>query len=149
MNLNLLTRFRRPPFNKSNNMCYNHRIRVISMPIYEYWCNSCNARVEIYLASSQSDKPCCPKCQENSLQRRFSTFMVQSSYKDVYDNILSDSQLMRGMMNNDPKAMAEWNKKMSGGEPAAPEYQETLERMERGIMPSSPDSGQETNGEVP
>ncbi len=75
--------------------------------------------------------------------------MVQSSYKDVYDNILSDSQLMRGMMNNDPKAMAEWNKKMSGGEPATPEYQETLERMERGIMPSSPDSGQETNGEVP
>ncbi|MGA2367529.1 MAG: zinc ribbon domain-containing protein [Dehalococcoidia bacterium] len=119
------------------------------MPIYEYWCNSCNARVEIYLSSPKGDAPCCPKCKNNSLQRRFSTFMVQSSYKDVYDNILSDSQLMRGMMNNDPKALAEWNKKMSSGEPVAPEYQETLERMERGIMPSSTDSEQDTNGKSP
>jgi hypothetical protein len=75
--------------------------------------------------------------------------MVHSSYKDIYDNILSDSQLMRGMANNDPRALVEWNKKMSGGEPVAPEYQETLERMEKGIMPSNPDSSQETSGDSP
>ena len=117
------------------------------MPIYEYWCNSCNARIEILVPSFRSDLPGCPKCHKNSLQRRFSTFMVQSSYKGVYNSILSDSQLMRGMMHNDPRALAEWNKKMSGGEPVAPEYQETLEQMERGIMPSNPDS--DTGGEVP
>ncbi|MGA2159696.1 MAG: zinc ribbon domain-containing protein [Dehalococcoidia bacterium] len=112
------------------------------MPIYEYLCKSCNTRVEIYLHSFSSIQPDCPKCHKNTLQRRFSTFMVQSSYKDVYDNILSDSQLTRGLMHNDPRALAEWNKKMSGGEPVAPEYQETLERMERGIIPSNPDSSQ-------
>jgi putative FmdB family regulatory protein len=119
------------------------------MPIYEYWCKSCNARVEVYLHSFKSVQPDCPKCRKNSLQRRFSTFMVQSSFKDVYDNILSDSQLMRGMMQNDPRALAQWNNKMSGGEPVAPEYQETLEKMEKGIMPSSPDSGQETSEDSP
>ena len=62
--------------------------------------------------------------------------MVQKSYKDVYDSILSDSQLTRGLMNNDPQALAQWNKKMSGGETVAPEYQETMERMEHGEMPA-------------
>jgi len=92
--------------------------------------------MEVYLPKFESDAPPCPKCKNNSLQRRFSTFMVQKSYKDVYDNILSDAQLMKGMMANDPKALAAWNNKMSGGEPVAPEYQEPLERMEHGEMPS-------------
>jgi hypothetical protein len=71
--------------------------------------------------------------------------MVQKSYKDVYDNILSDAQLTRGLMNNDPMALAAWNNKMSGGEPVAPEYQETLDRMQKGEMPS-PETG---NAQVP
>ena len=106
------------------------------MPVYEYWCTNCKAKMEVYLPKFESDAPPCPKCKNNSLQRRFSTFMVQKSYKDVYDNILSDAQLMKGMMANDPKALAAWNNKMSGGEPVAPEYQEPLERMEHGEMPS-------------
>jgi hypothetical protein len=40
------------------------------------------------------------------------------------------------MMRNDPKAMAEWNKRMSGGEKTAPEYEEVIERMERGEWPA-------------
>lgn len=70
--------------------------------------------------------------------------MVQKSYKDVYDNILSDSQLTRGLMNNDPRALAEWNDKMSGGEPIGPEYQETMDRMQRGELPSSPSDAAST-----
>lgn len=106
------------------------------MPVYEYWCNNCKLKVEVYLPRFKSNTPPCPKCNNASLQRRFSSFMVQKSYKDVYDNILSDAQLMKGMMNNDPKALAAWNNKMSGGEPVAPEYQESLERMEHGETPS-------------
>ena len=105
------------------------------MPVYEYWCNNCKLKVEVYLPRFKSNTPPCPKCNNASLQRRFSSFMVQKSYKDVYDNILSDAQLMKGMMNNDPKALAAWNNKMSGGEPVAPEYQESLERMEHGETP--------------
>jgi len=122
-------------------MCYNHKIEEINMPVYEYWCPTCKTRQEILLPRFNSKTPACPKCGANSLQRRFSTFMTQKSYKAVYDDILSDSQLTRGMMNNDPRALATWNKKMSGGEPVAPEYQETLERMERGEMPAGPPEG--------
>lgn len=117
------------------------------MPVYEYWCKNCKARLEIYQATFSVDSPLCPKCQHNSLQRLFSTFMVQKSYKDTYDDILSDSQLTRGLMNNDPRALAEWSKKMSGGEPVGPEYQETIERMEQGEIPSSPSGGDQSSSE--
>jgi putative FmdB family regulatory protein len=108
------------------------------MPIYEYWCKNCKKKYDIYSPVFTSDNPVCPACNKTSLQRLLSTFMVQKSYKDIYDNILSDAQLMKGMMGNDPRALVEWNKRMSGGEPVAPEYRETMEKMERGEMPTSP-----------
>ena len=114
------------------------------MPVYEYWCGNCRKKVEIYQPQYSGNCPPCPVCGKESLSRRFSTFMVQKSYKDVYDNILSDSQLTRGLMNNDPSALAAWNKKMNGGEPVAPEYQETMERMERGEMPAANPGGTDT-----
>ena len=115
------------------------------MPVYEYWCNNCKTRQEIFLPRFESVCPSCPKCHQDSLKRLFSTFMVQKSYKDVYDNILSDGQLTRGLMNNDPRALAQWNKQMSGGEAVAPEYQETMERMERGETPTSPSATSESS----
>ncbi len=121
------------------------------MPIYEYWCKNCRKKLDIYSSIFTSDNPVCPECNQQSLQRLLSTFMVQKSYKDIYDNILSDSQLMKGMMGNDPKALAEWNKRMSGGEPIAPQYQETLEKMERGEMPTSPmgsETGQDDSSSI-
>jgi hypothetical protein len=33
--------------------------------------------------------------------------------------------------------MAEWNKRMSGGEKPAPEYEEITDRMERGEWPAA------------
>ena len=56
--------------------------------------------------------------------------------KDIYDDILSDSQLTKAMLNNDPKALVEWNKRMSRGEEVAPEYEEMIDKMEHGEMPT-------------
>jgi hypothetical protein len=39
------------------------------------------------------------------------------------------------MMRDDPKAIAEWNKRMSSGEKSPPEYEEITEKMERGEWP--------------
>jgi hypothetical protein len=52
-------------------------------------------------------------------------------------------------MRNDPRALAEWNKRMSRGmdEETAPEYQEMLERMEQGEMPEELPEGPEMVGE--
>jgi hypothetical protein len=79
--------------------------------------------------------PPCPRCGSSELKRIFSTFSVQKTYSDVYEDILSDRELTQGMMRNDPRALAEWNKRMSGAERAAPEYEEMTERMEVGEWP--------------
>jgi len=40
------------------------------------------------------------------------------------------------MLADDPSALAEWSKRMSQGEEVAPEYEEMVERMEKGEMPA-------------
>jgi hypothetical protein len=60
---------------------------------------------------------------------------MHKTYKDVYDDILSDRNLTEGMMRNDPRALIEWNKRMTGGEETPPDYEEITGRMERGEWP--------------
>ena len=104
------------------------------MPIYEYWCNSCQRKISLYQQDFSSSARC-PHCGNSELKRVFSTFAMHKTYKDVYENILSDRDLTQGMMRNDPRAMAEWNRRMSGGEKAPPEYEEITERMDKGEWP--------------
>ena len=107
------------------------------MPIYEYWCDSCRRVVSSYRRSSSAPPPPCPRCGSSQLKRIFSTFSVQRTCEDVYEDILSDRELTQGMMRDDPRAIAEWNKRMSGDEKSSPEYEEITERMERGEWPAT------------
>jgi len=107
------------------------------MPLYEYWCQQCQRKMVLYSPTVSSDTPSCPQCGNNSLKRLLSTFSVRSkTYKDVYEDILSDPQLTRGMIDDDPRALAEWNRRMSQGEEVAPEYEDMIGKMEKGEMPS-------------
>jgi putative FmdB family regulatory protein len=105
------------------------------MPIYEYWCDSCHRIVSSYRRNSSVPPPPCPRCGGSKLRRIFSTFSVQKTYKDVYEDILSDRELTQGMMRGDPRAIAEWNRRMGSGEKSPPEYEEITDRMERGEWP--------------
>jgi putative FmdB family regulatory protein len=105
------------------------------MPIYEYWCDSCHQIISSYRQSSSQAPPTCPRCGNSELKRIFSTFSVQKTYKDVYEGILTDRELTEGMMRDDPRAIVEWNRRMSNGEKAPPEYEEITERMEKGEWP--------------
>lgn len=104
------------------------------MPIYEYWCSSCQRKISVYQQDFSSSVRC-PRCGNSELKRVFSTFAMRKTSKDVYEDILSDRELTHGMLRNDPRAMAEWNKRMTGGEKAPPEYEEITDRMERGEWP--------------
>ena len=120
------------------------------MPLYEYRCNHCRHRVTIFVRnSSRSSSVTCPNCGSSELARLFSGFSVRKSDTAVYDEILSDSQLTKGLMRNDPRALAEWNKKMSQGtdEELAPEHDEMLDRMKAGEMPDDLMRGEETSEE--
>lgn len=107
------------------------------MPIYEYRCNNCRRRVEVFVQGfSSPPSPTCTRCGSKNLDRIFSKFAVRKSKSDksVYDDILSDSKLTRGLMRNDPRALAEWSRKMSraADEDITPETEELVDRMEAG-----------------
>lgn len=107
------------------------------MPIYEYRCNNCRRRVEVFAQGFSSlPKPRCTRCGSEDLTRMLSRFAVRRSKSDksVYDDILSDSKLTQGLMRNDPRALAEWSRKMSraADEDITPETEELMDRMEAG-----------------
>ena len=107
------------------------------MPIYEYLCDSCHRIVSSYRQSFAAPRPPCPRCGSNELRRIFSTFSVQKTYRDVYEDILSDRELTQGMMRDDPRALIEWSRRMSSGEKSPLEYEEITEIMERGEWPAA------------
>jgi putative FmdB family regulatory protein len=118
------------------------------MPIYEYRCDDCHRRVSMLVRSSSESSVTCPNCGSTGLNRLVSTFAVRMSDQAVYEDILSDSRLVRGLESNDPRALAEWNKRISRGEETAPEHEEMLGRLEAGEMPHRPMSGEENSGEL-
>ena len=115
------------------------------MPVYEYYCQDCQSEFDLYQSKFSEKLPACPNCGAESTIRLLSRFSVKKSSMAVYDDILSDSRLVKGIMNNDPKSLAEWNKKMSQGEKVAPEYEEIVEKMERGKMPSKSEQNKNTD----
>jgi len=112
------------------------------MPVYEYNCHSCKRKVSVYVRRFEdASSAICPKCGNKEMQRLFSTFSVKKTYMDIYEDILSDRQLERGLMRNDPRALSDWNRRMSRGmedNTIAPEYEEMVERMDKGEFPAPP-----------
>lgn len=119
------------------------------MPIYEYRCGGCGRKVSL-LVRGASTTLACPRCGSVDLSRLFSTFAMHRTDHDIYEDILSDNQLIRGMEGNDPRAMADWNRRMSRGmdtDNTEPEYRDVVERMERGEMPAAGSGGDDGEGE--
>jgi putative FmdB family regulatory protein len=104
------------------------------MPLYEYRCKNCRRKVSVLVMGfSGVGDVTCNFCGGKDLTRLFSTFATVRTDQDIYGDILDDSALVNRMMHNDPTAMVEWSRRMGGtdGE-KAPEYQEMVERLERG-----------------
>jgi putative FmdB family regulatory protein len=107
------------------------------MPIYEFRCQSCRRRVDIFVQGfSPPENPSCTKCGSKELSRIYSAFAVRRSKQDrsVYDDILSDGKLTRGLMRNDPRALAEWTRRMSraADEDITPQSQEIMDKLDKG-----------------
>jgi putative FmdB family regulatory protein len=112
------------------------------MPIYEYRCNNCHRKVSFLIQGFSPPQDLkCKWCQSKNLTRIFSTFGIRKSTaerdKSIYEDILGDSRLTSAVEAGDPRALAEWNKKMSQGmnEELSPEHEEMVERLEHGESP--------------
>ena len=109
------------------------------MPIYEYRCEDCqNTTSVLVIPPAETGQLECTNCQSLKMTRLFSSFSVGKGEtylrKGIYEDILSDNQLVKGLNANDPRALADWNQRMSqgAGEDIGPEYKDMQDKLKSG-----------------
>lgn len=122
------------------------------MPSYEYKCLTCNKRITVFLTYKEYDSyhPQCPNCQSTSLKRVVNRVSLAKSEDARMDTLMDDSALA-GLDEEDPRALGQFMRKMSNemGEDMGDEFDEVVERLEKGESPESieesmPDLGSDT-----
>ena len=124
------------------------------MPIYEYRCNACRRRVNVWVQSyNPPANPTCDRCGSHDLTRLISRVAVLRSEEARLD-ALADPSSLAGLDENDPRSIARWMRKMSGemGEDLGDEFSEVVDRLEAGESPEEiektmPELGGEEGGE--
>ena len=121
------------------------------MPIYEFYCDSCNV-VFNFLSSSvnTSTKPDCPRCGKKEISRQISIFstigkasdeqgdmmagMDESKTEEVFGSLMQEAE---GMNEEDPKQMATLMRKFTEktGMNLGDTVEEAISRMKKGEDP--------------
>ena len=103
------------------------------MPIYEYRCQACNRRVEIFFRSfSQTQTaPACTSCGSASLTRLVSRVTVVKSWGSA----MSSPDDFGDVDENDPRAMEQWMTDMKRGMGDPDPHLSELDMMDAGIDP--------------
>jgi len=111
------------------------------MPIYEYACLDCRKRVNIFFRTfGDADKggAICPLCSGTNLHRLVSRVAVMKSEESRMED-LADPSLLSGLESEDPRALANFMRRMSDetGEPLDAEMTEVLGRLDAGESPET------------
>ncbi|MBD3225843.1 MAG: zinc ribbon domain-containing protein [Caldithrix sp.] len=118
------------------------------MPIYEFYCRSCNTIYKFFARSVNTDKiPNCPTCKTIPLHKKMSAFAVLSSGEEnaTDDDLPIDESKMEDAMHllereagrldeNNPQQMADLMRKFSKatGMQMGPAMEEAMHRLEKG-----------------
>lgn len=110
------------------------------MPVYSYICLDCQRPLRFYFSYAAYDTavPICPHCQSKNLRRRIGRVAVAKSEDTRMDSMMDDSALA-GLDEEDPKSLGRFMRKMSRemGEDMGDEFNEVVDRLERGESPES------------
>ena len=123
------------------------------MPSYEYRCRQCKKRFSVFLTYSEYGKKpvTCPHCESTDVQRRIGRIRVLRSDESRAGQ-LADYDKLDGL-DDDPQALGKMMRQMKGeiGEEMGPEFDEVVERLEKGQSPEDierelPDIGGNAGG---
>jgi putative FmdB family regulatory protein len=125
------------------------------MPTYDFLCNACNQRFEVFLTFSEYGKKTvtCTHCGSRNVRRRMTKVRIARSEESRMDSMTDEFSGFEGL-ENDPQAMGKMMRKMGKemGEEVPPEFNEVVDRLESGQSPeeiesSLPDLGGDAGGE--
>ena len=120
------------------------------MPNYPYICLDCKKSFVIFLRYEEYDhtEVVCPSCNRSNVTRRLGRVRFARSEESRLD-VMADPGQLAGI-EDDPRAMASLMKQMSRelGEDPGPEFNEVVDRLEKGQSPEQierdlPDLGED------
>jgi len=111
------------------------------MPSYQYRCQDCKRRFEVFMTYSEygSKTIQCTHCGSANVQRRIGRVRVARSEDSRLDDFADPSDL--DGLENDPRALGRMMRKMKDemgseiGDDAGPEFDEVINRLEKGQSP--------------
>ena len=125
------------------------------MPTYDFVCNTCNQRFDVFLTYAEYGKKIvtCPHCNSKNVRRRMTKVRIAKSEDARMESMSDDFSGFEGL-EDDPKAMGQMMRKMGKemGEELPPEFDEVVDRLESGQSPEDiekaiPDLGSDTGGD--
>ena len=124
------------------------------MPTYDFICNSCNQRFDVFLTFSEYGKKpvTCAHCGSKNVRRRMTKVRIAKTEESRMDRMADDFSGFEGL-EDDPRAMGQMMRKMGKemGEELPPEFDEVVDRLEKGQSPEDiesalPDLGNSVSG---
>ena len=113
------------------------------MPTYDFICNNCDQRFDIFLTYNEYGKKIvtCPHCQSKDVRRRMTKVRIAKSEETRMDSMADDFPGFEGL-EDDPKAMGQMMRKMGKemGEDLPPEFDEVVDRLQSGQSPEEIES---------
>ena len=113
------------------------------MPTYDFICNDCQQKFDVFLTYSEYGKKAvhCAHCQSGNVRRRMTKVRIAKSDESRMESAADDFSGMEGI-EDDPKALARMMRKMGNqmGEDLPSEFNEVVDRLEAGQSPEEIES---------
>ncbi|RJP46408.1 MAG: zinc ribbon domain-containing protein [Anaerolineaceae bacterium] len=113
------------------------------MPTYDFICNDCKQRFEIFLTYSEYGKKpaACSHCGSINTRRRMTRVRIAKSDESRFNSMESEMGNLEGL-EDDPKAIGRMMRKMGKemGEDLPPEFDDVVDRLESGQSPEEIES---------
>jgi putative FmdB family regulatory protein len=113
------------------------------MPTYDFICNNCDQRFDVFLTFAEygKKKVSCTHCNSKNVRRRMTKVRIAKSDDSRMDAMANDFSGFEGM-EDDPKEMGRMMRKMGKemGEELPPEFNEVVDRLESGQSPDEIES---------
>ena len=125
------------------------------MPTYDFICNNCNQRFDVFMNFAEYGKKTvkCIHCSSKNVRRRMTKVRIAKSEETRMESMADDFSGFEGL-EDDPKAMGQMMRKMGKemGEDLPPEFDEVVDRLESGQNPEDiekaiPDLGGDAGGD--
>jgi len=113
------------------------------MPTYDFICNACHQRFDVFLTFAEYGKKTvtCAHCNSKNVRRRMTKVRIAKSEDSRMDSMADDFSGFEGM-EDDPRAMGRMMRKMGRemGEDLPPEFDDVVDRLEKGQSPEEIES---------